>query len=120
MNVATFYIHWPKHRWYQMYVCNHRIIIGLVSLGIFLSPLAAPLDAQFIVPAKKEVPPPETTVTPPPPPPPQVQDVPPPEEPKEYLSPLKGNLSGEYLKNLTGHHQTKKGATRKYKPLVCR
>lgn len=80
-----------------MYVCNHRIIIGLVSLGIFLSPLAAPLDAQFIVPAKKEVPPPETTVTPPPP---QVQDVPPTEEPKEYVSPLKGNLSGEYLKNL--------------------
>ncbi|MCW7493602.1 alginate export family protein [Leptospira sp. 2 VSF19] len=78
-----------------MYLRNHRIIIGFVSLGILLSPLTKDLDAQFITPVKKEVPQ-ETTPPPPTPPPPP----PPPEEPAEYVSPMKGNLTGEYLKSL--------------------
>ncbi|TGL87187.1 hypothetical protein EHQ68_11560 [Leptospira congkakensis] len=78
---------------------KQRIAIGLVSLGFFLFTSTLPLDAQFITPVKKEVP-----ETPPPPPPQQQQQPPappaPPEEPVEYVSPQKGNLSGEYLKSI--------------------
>lgn len=79
-----------------MYLRNHQFIIGFLSLGILISPFTKDLDAQFITPVKKEVPqetPPPPPITPPPPPPP-------PEEPAEYVSPMKGNLTGEYLKSM--------------------
>ncbi|MCG6150030.1 alginate export family protein [Leptospira levettii] len=94
-----------------MYMQFYKLIIGLlISTTLFFG--TGEIEAQFITPVKKETPEPQN----PPPAPPQAsppQEQPKettvvPEEPAEYVSPMKGNLSGEYFKNFQITNKQKK------------
>lgn len=98
-----------------MYRVYHQTKIGFLLIPILFIISAGNIQAQFITPVKKEVVP-EPTQTPPPaqvtpsaPPAAEVpKETPPPEETTEYISPMKGNLPGEYFKSFQITNKQKK------------
>lgn len=99
-----------KRREYPMHKQFHYLILGLF-ICVTLSFGTGEIGAQFITPVKKEAPepPPAAPSTPPQEPTKeQTKETPPVEEQTDYVSPMKGNLPGEYFKNFQITNKQKK------------
>lgn len=99
-----------KRREYPMHKQFHYLILGLF-ICVILSFGTGEIGAQFITPVKKEAPEPPPAAPPTPPQEPtkeQTKETPPVEEQTDYVSPMKGNLPGEYFKNFQITNKQKK------------